>query len=84
MVSIHLGPALPTTRGRIHCVWYSCVDVCGHMHVCVAENSLGGTLSVGEPNPGLPTSPQIQALHLALVRQVQSRVIKDEPGGEQG
>lgn len=39
---------------------------------------------VGESTQALPTSPQVQVLHLTLVRQVQSGVIEDEPGGEQG
>lgn len=78
MVSIHPAPALPTPRGRIHWVWYSCVDVCVLTIAWVIPSVWG------EPDPGLLTSPQIQAFHLALVRQVQSGVIKDEPGGEQG
>lgn len=37
-----------------------------------------------EPSLALPTSPQIQGLHLTLVGQVQGGVVEDEPGGEQG
>lgn len=68
----------------------SCVHMCvgaenpamwGHWLLCVWPGAMvpqrGGNLV-----QALPTSPQIQGLHLTLVGQIQGRVVEDEPGGE--
>lgn len=68
----------PFVRAR---VWVPRTWPCGgHWLLCVWPGATvlqrGGNLV-----QALPTSPQIQGLHLTLVRQVQGRVVEDEPAG---